>query len=1182
MSKIEKIFNKVSRRSSETAADGLLRPVSTNDNSRNIRSRVRSLSTASSTSVSNINISPMPSNDTRKSSKSVSKRQTKELIKKETKLVTLKKLSTLLNDLGLQEPVPIKTTKSNSSGLSKNINIYVANSNNCIYLAPATSASFTYEDVENGGSAEGDDDDEFDDHSRSNSVTVEDDEINPTTQNVPPELRSKLGDSGSPNYLSTKIDSDTPIPHTFAVIVELNKDTVINSLEIEFSSIASILWPSGDPYNKSFSRERFKIGKLKWDKSLKNPDFFINNLNSGDLRSKKLDQDELARRTRFYRLREKSDVATAIPSMDTYPLENDSSLNSEIDSSGYDSSPQTYKAGIYMFILPILLPESIPPTITSINGSLAHMLAITIHKTSEKLNRKLKYLAGFNLPMVRTPPSLANSIADKPIYVNRVWNDSLHYIITFPRKYVSLGNEHSINVKVVPLVKDVVIKRIKFNVLERITYVSKDLAKEYDYDGEDPHCLRSLINDDKKVRERVVPICELKTKNKPTTGYTEPYKEEVVKCPDNNLLFSCYESDPKRRSAEEDSDSIENFRLSDNSNRSRAHSHGAHLSPKAFSRRRYTSPTPEAPENYMVASPLDINIALPFLTTRNDKIIQASNDENELRKLPSVTSSSPSSRKASIISTEGPNNNFTPSSPIIGSLATNLSHIAGENFDGDEHVDFLTPDSTALMHEVSHNHFKENIHHGFTIIGRALYPDSNFRHIKIHHRLQVCFRISKPDPKDNYKMHHYEVVIDTPLILLSSKCNEENIQLPKYDEIDVTTTPLKTTETPRKSEGISFRTPNFDRSNVGINTSVNGEIHGQGLSIKPWNNEETKDSLPSFEEATSPISAPVTRSFSVAEDPLSRIPSISIDSGLPLHVPATASPDPPAYEESSYRRESVLGNPLNLDAIVTKGEPEASNLMKSSSIRSSLVQSFAPPLQNSSSVSNSLKTSLITDTEPMSFNGSSLSVSEEPESESVVSLDSYPPVVEDTSSDSLGSNSFSQSDSLPTTGSSGQLPDNYSTAITTDDSSQNTKEMDQIRHEQQKQQKVQEAQEAQEAQEYHEQLDPANESLSLDPEVTLGSEVSQSNDSDDELQEDDPLYKGPKLTSLPNDSETNVSIMTHGSAYDQRIPLLRNTSTESNIPLAKQITIQTHNKPSTDNLSIITESNQGQDIYHAY
>lgn len=201
---------------------------------------------------------------------------------------------------------------------------------------------------------------------------------------------------------------------------------------------------------------------------------------------------------------------------------------------------------------------------------------MNFNKTSDKLNRKLKVSASYNVPMVRTPPNFANSIADKPIYVNRVWNDAVHYMITFPRKYVSLGSEHVINVKLVPLVKHVVVKRIKFNVLERITYVSKNLLKEFDYDSEDPYNLHPKSKEN-KVRERVVALCELKTKSKNSSSTVgDPYKEEVIKCPENNLLFSCYEPEsdlnPRRRNQGKDNDK----------------------------------------DKTMIASPLDINVALPF------------------------------------------------------------------------------------------------------------------------------------------------------------------------------------------------------------------------------------------------------------------------------------------------------------------------------------------------------------------------------------------------------------------------------------------------------------------------------------------------------------------------------------------------------------------------------------------
>ena len=87
------------------------------------------------------------------------------------------------------------------------------------------------------------------------------------------------------------------------------------------------------------------------------------------------------------------------------------------------------------------------------------------------------------------------------------------------------------------MVKDVVIKRIKFNVLERITYVSKNLSREYDYDSEDPYCIHP-VSKENKVRERVVSLYELKTKAKQSSGgHLEAYKQEVMKCPKITFYF---------------------------------------------------------------------------------------------------------------------------------------------------------------------------------------------------------------------------------------------------------------------------------------------------------------------------------------------------------------------------------------------------------------------------------------------------------------------------------------------------------------------------------------------------------------------------------------------------------------------------------------------------------------------
>ncbi|EGW32289.1 uncharacterized protein SPAPADRAFT_153012 [Spathaspora passalidarum NRRL Y-27907] len=788
------------------------------------------------------------------------KSTTKELVKQETAQIISKKLVNMLSDLGLQYPIPLRTTTSGSP--SKSIKIYVANTNDCLYLPPASSTSFTYEDVENGGAVpilEDDDDDDDDDNVFGSRASVDSPVLGTSEPEQQPTLHSKMKSFKSPNYLCSKIDSEHPIPHTFAVVIELTKEsTTIKDVTFEFQSLTQILWPNGDLYNKAFAKESFKIGSLQWKTSLSEADYYINNLNSNEVKSKNITPEDLAKRTREYHL-------VDIRELDSAGLKE---YNERASSSSHGDS---YKAGLYVFLLPILLPEHIPASIISINGTLAHTLSVNFNKISERLNRKIKVNASYNLPMVRTPPNFANSIADKPIYVNRVWNDAVHYIITFPKKYVSLGNEHVINVKLVPLVKDVIIKRIKFNVLERITYLSRDLRREYDYDSENPFLAHAPSD---KVRERVISLCELRTKNKSSSnGFTDPFKEEVIKCPDNNLLYTCYEPEDKIGESPPASPG-----------KHRKHSH-------------------VTTQRAMIASPLDINIALPFLTSRTDKLMMtASSQDDEPDK--------PRSRRASLIM-DGFES--TKESSVIGTLETNLI-----NHDEVGPHELIKPSSsTYVSDDLSVKHRPpENIQKGFTILSRALYPDSNYRHIQINHRLQVCFRISKPDPKDNYKMHHYEVVVDTPLILLSSKCNDGSMQLPKYDEIDIADIVAEPA-----SPKISFRTPNYQHN---------------GVTIKQWDQDVTHEEyLPTFEEAvkqpsgssTTPSPSPVVRSMSIEEDPLSRIPSISLPPGV--------NSDPPAYEPPSDKL---------IDEVVSSSS-EGDGMPGPSRMKASLSNSFAKKIE---------------------------------------------------------------------------------------------------------------------------------------------------------------------------------------------------------------------------------------------
>lgn len=746
------------------------------------------------------------------------KKTAKELIRQETSHIITKKLQNFLDELGLRPPFELKTVGLSSS---KSVRSYLANSNDCIYLPPALSASFTYEDVENGGVSQdpGLNSPEYSQRNHLHRGSID----GLLSTNSSQSSTSLSATSSSANYLSTKIEESNPIPHVFAVVVELTKETSIRHVKIDFSSQAHILWPIGENQNRFHQKETWRLGSEEWHLTMEDADFYISTTNLNDTRTKKLTADDLAKRTRHYRLNDSKEQGEGLKRQNSGIGGN---FGEESPVSG--SSLAIQRAGLYVFVLPVVFPATIPASVASINGILAHKLSVKLKKSTDKVNRKTLFCANYTLPMARIPPSIADSIANKPIYVNRVWNDALHYVITFPKKYVSLGSEHVVNVKLVPLVKDVTIKRIKFNILERITYMSQDLSREYDYDAEDPFVVRP----GGKNRERVVPVCELKTKYKSSYAGIEPFKEEVVKCPENNLLYACYEPGYNR------------------------------------------------PNDVLVALPLDINIALPFLTSRSDKEFLTSSTADDNSNLLSVSKSGPASRarspllrsrKASMTSEAGPG----PSSPIIGTLETNISHLAGDHILGvrgtsvDPDDEFLKLDSSVLLAGMPYD--DNSMREGYTTIEKALAPDSNFRHIQISHRLQVCFRISKPDSKDNGRVHHYEVVVDTPIVLMSSKCNDESIQLPLYDEIAIP--PLMVpSEPPSGKPPNLFRMPTYEK---------------KGLSIRALQPDADNDQLPSFEEAVSSSPTPVMRSLLLGENPISRAGSmVTLEAAPAYEAPA--------------------------------------------------------------------------------------------------------------------------------------------------------------------------------------------------------------------------------------------------------------------------------------------------------
>lgn len=75
--------------------------------------------------------------------------------------------------------------------------------------------------------------------------------------------------------------------------------------------------------------------------------------------------------------------------------------------------------------------------------------------------------------------------------------------------------------------------------------------------------------------------------------------------------------------------------------------------------------------------------------------------------------------------------------------------------------------------------FRTNYHLAPSHVNQ-LRPDSiSSPYIKIRHRLMMSFRASKETP-DSPKRRHFEIRIDTPIVFLSPKCVDENVELPGY------------------------------------------------------------------------------------------------------------------------------------------------------------------------------------------------------------------------------------------------------------------------------------------------------------------------------------------------------------------------------------------------------------------
>lgn len=592
---------------------------------------------------------------------------------------------------------------------------------------------------------------------------------------------------------------------SFALIFCLNRPATLTDIKVELTSNVRIVWFNGLPPAKSVNEECYNIGALDWTLNADNFNLFI----PRDAKSL-VDIVENHSNTRRLKVLQKLSMRKR-HSFSSKTMLKENILN-KLNSS--DASNKL-NAGVYIFTIPIILANHIPESLyypsakvsytlrlatrledehSQVNTSQPHPTSLSssvdphshtycdpnensraddtiegeTYNTDSKSRSKtpfpsswLKNVKGrlklnssnggiecdsngsltaadsasqradlnslvyseYPLHLVRTPPEISITTANKPLYINKVWENSLSYEISFAQKYVPLNGKIPITIKVAPLVKTITVKRIRVSCREKISFRSKDYQHDFDQldplalDPCNPYHMRYLV---RKKKDRSLPLFEVASKS--TSG--PAIREEVVNNTiDDNLLA-------------------------------------------------YTS-TKEKNKNIPFSESFTIKTKLNF--PKYSEI-----DATKTTNLPTygIDLFDPIKDSGQVESTS---NNSNMLGFLMGhsNKTSNMPH--------------------KLQPEEGHNNFKDQGVNEVTTLQtssnvpvqfytrlnkprRGLYLDSmHFKNIQCSHKLEIVLRVSKTDDSNPQLTRHYEIIVDTPIYLISDLCNTSNIDLPTYD-----------------------------------------------------------------------------------------------------------------------------------------------------------------------------------------------------------------------------------------------------------------------------------------------------------------------------------------------------------------------------------------------------------------
>ena len=707
--------------------------------------------------------------------------------------------------------------------------------------------------------------------------------------------------------LTVNNNSNSRVPYSVGVIITLERRTKFTDFLVELASTVHVYWSNGVPPTKTFNEERYNAGKLAWILNSKNFNLFIpvsvsskhqiieNNLDIHEPQlfknlptSERVYQDRRASVNAFFQelyndMRERSNEQ-AVLEPGTYVYILPILFSNHIPETVYFPSGRVgYKLAIGSRLLkntldlgPTLsrvLSDSSANSTTSGNGSLPSSMkvpAIDAPQSSGKLatenNKSIlkkvrnsfhmtqrprvdvrdpnEMFVEYPIDIIRTPPPISISTVNKPVYINRVWTDALSYEISFGQKYVALGSDVPLKMKLAPLAKNISLKRIRVSISEKITFVSKNLEYEFeqtDLVSKDPFSPYYIDFNARKIRQRNFPLLDIRTREQGAKALREEIIENSYN--DNLLSYQGLEDEYGRLPRKKKSTDVgitEPFFVD------------TVLHFPKFERMN----TDHSSLKVKNVPPYGIDT---FTEVVNNGNSSAANDyAGSHRSHSNVFGFIASHGPLNAITSIGGSNMGKKNSGRKRNLLRTLSH--------DEDSIDNTSDYDSAFHVTR---FRNNSdipiksHAKLNNAKRGLYLDSlHFGNIHARHKLQIMLRISRMSSDGETRSKHYEVLIDTPIFLVSDLCNNDNMELPTYD---------------------------MAINSVGNVPTMNSLPLGEPIIPPPTFTEATA-------VVTSPIGSPISSPFIV--------PGYDRDLGAIQHLNLSGSP-PSGNKESGHRNNSA-------------------------------------------------------------------------------------------------------------------------------------------------------------------------------------------------------------------------------------------------------------------------------------